>query len=369
MAQTACKRANSGSQIKYTALADVIAGQVIVVGSIPMIAPVPIASGAEGVLEFVDAWDVPKATGAWTQGDAIYWDDNGSPVLGDALSGAFVTTASGNYLAGFAAKDAASGVAMGKLVLTASRRTAAIAGSMTADDITGSDATLNIGGLQAAQGGTVPIQGGTSTTSANAGGAVSLAGGTPGATGVGGAAAVAGGIGGSTSGTGGAATVAGGAGTAGNANGGAASVRGGDAHGSGTDGVVDIGTSNTSQINVGVASIPTAMPGPVNRVAGASTVAAGSTTADAGVLPAATSSVYPTSAADDTRGVRVHANDKVTGRALMVGNGVSNKILKVYAPSGGAINGAAADAAFSGASGKGVMLHCLDSVANTWLAW
>ena len=102
---------------------------------------------------------------------------------------------------------------------------------------------------------------------------------------------------------------------------------------------------------------------------GASTAAAGTTTADAGVLPAATGSVYPTTAADDTKGVRVHANDAVTGRRLFVGNGVSNKILKVYPPTGGTINGAAADAAFSSASGKGVVLICLNSTANTWFAF
>lgn len=107
----------------------------------------------------------------------------------------------------------------------------------------------------------------------------------------------------------------------------------------------------------------------LGETAGASTAAAGSTTADAGVLPAATARVYPTTAADDTKGVRVHADDKVTGRMLFIGNGVSNKILKVYPPSGGSINGAAADAAFSSASGKGVILYCLDATANTWLAW
>lgn len=106
----------------------------------------------------------------------------------------------------------------------------------------------------------------------------------------------------------------------------------------------------------------------VTRTIGASTAAAGTTTADAGVLPAATAPLYPTTAADGTVGVRVHVDDKVTGRTIEVGNGVSNQILKVYAPAGGAINGAAADAAFSSASGKGVVITCLDSAANTWLA-
>jgi predicted RecA/RadA family phage recombinase len=102
---------------------------------------------------------------------------------------------------------------------------------------------------------------------------------------------------------------------------------------------------------------------------GASTAAAGSTTTDAGVLPAGTATTYPTTAADDTKGVRVNAADKVTGRRLFIGNGVSNKILKVYPPSGGTINGAAADAAFSSVSGKGVIIECLSSGSNTWLAW
>lgn len=105
------------------------------------------------------------------------------------------------------------------------------------------------------------------------------------------------------------------------------------------------------------------------KTAGASTVAAGTTTADAGVLPAATGAVYPTSAADGTKGVRVHANDQIAGRMLYIGNNVSTAVLKVYAPSGGVINGAAADAAFSSASGKGVLMYCLSATGNTWMAW
>jgi hypothetical protein len=112
-----------------------------------------------------------------------------------------------------------------------------------------------------------------------------------------------------------------------------------------------------------------AAQGVTNRSIGASTAAAGNATGNAGALPAGTAPVYPTTAADDTKGVVIHASDKVTGRMLYIGNGVSNKILKVYPPSGGTINGAAADAAFSSASGKGVIIVCLDSTANTWLAW
>lgn len=100
------------------------------------------------------------------------------------------------------------------------------------------DATGLIQGLAAAQGGSVTIKGGTSSTAGNAGGAAALLGGQPGATGVGGAATVTGAAGGATSGKGGAATVTGGAGTAGNGSGGSVVLAGGSPHGSGLAGGV-----------------------------------------------------------------------------------------------------------------------------------
>lgn len=100
---------------------------------------------------------------------------------------------------------------------------------------------------------------------------------------------------------------------------------------------------------------------------GASVAAAGSAVGDAGALPAGTANVYPTTAADDTKGVVISSSDKITGRRLFIGNGVSNKILKVYGPSGAVVNGASADAAFSSVSGKGVVAICLSGPGNTWL--
>lgn len=102
---------------------------------------------------------------------------------------------------------------------------------------------------------------------------------------------------------------------------------------------------------------------------GGSTAASGTTSANAAGLPAGTANVYPTTAADGTVGVIIDVADKVTGRILFIGNGVSNQILKVYAPSGGVINGGSANAAFSSASGKGVIIICLSSSGNTWLAF
>lgn len=248
MTQTRCNRANNGTQVKYTPVADVIAGQVVVVGGIPMIAPYAIAAGVEGVLEPDGGWDVPAATGAWTQGDAIYWDDNGDPITGDAGSGAFTTTASGNYLAGYAAKDKASGDAYGKLNLTSAKRTTTIAGSVTADDLTGSDSSLAIAGLSATQGGAVTLAGGPST--------------------------------------------------GGNNNGGALTLKAGAKNGSGADGVLTIGATDTSAINIGAAAIVTRNVGHSQKNGNAAVTATtgGGTT---GLIPAGASFVTVTSDSAD----------------------------------------------------------------------
>lgn len=103
--------------------------------------------------------------------------------------------------------------------------------------------------------------------------------------------------------------------------------------------------------------------------AGASTAAAGTTTADAGVLPSGTSSVYPTTAADGTKGVRISASDQISGKVIFVGNGVVAGVLKVYPPTGGTVNGSGANAAFVTTAGKGAILICLSSSANTWLGF
>lgn len=139
-------------------------------------------------------------------------------------------------------------------------------GAITADSITGTDASLGIAGQGAAQGGAVAIVGGASSTSANAGGAVTATGGTPGATGAGGPVTLIAGAGGATSGAGGAATLRGGAGTAGNAAGGAAEVSGGAGQGSAAGGAVTI---------TGGAAGATGAGGAVNITAGALTAGNG----------------------------------------------------------------------------------------------
>ena len=356
-----------GASVDYTPGADVDAGAVVVQQNLVGIAPLDITSGDLGALAVKGIFDVVQNAEIISAGEAVYWDDNGDPVDGVAGTGATTATATGNTFMGFAQAVTAATDTTVRIALSSAEVVSG--GVATATSITGTASSLPIAGLSAAQGGSVSATGGTSATAGNAGGAVSLVGGVPGVTGAGGAASVTGGIGGATSGTGGAIAIAGGAGTNGNADGGAVIVIGGEASGSGTDGVLNLGTSDTSAVNVGAASIATAIVGPVNRTVGATTAAAGSTTGDAGALPAGTAQVYPTTAANDTKGVLVSASDKVTGRMIFIGNGVSDKILKVYPATGGTINGAAANAAFSSVSGKGVIMYCLSSGSNTWLAW
>lgn len=363
------KFVQEGKSIDYTPVSAVVAGAVVLFGTIPCVATRPIAAGELGAVAIEGVFDIVKDNSNIALGDAIYWDADADPVGGDAGTGGASRTATGNNLMGVALAAAGADATTVRVRLTAAQRTATIAGSVTADDLTGSDSSLGIAGLSAAQGGAVVIAGGTSSTAGNAGGAVTVQGGVPGVTGAGGAVTIAGRAGGATSGAGGAVAIAGGAGTAGNGNGGAVSVLGGNAHGSGTDGTLSLGTSNTSAVSIAAASIATAIGGPITASVGASTAAAGSTNADAGALPAGTGTVYPTTAADDTKGVVINDADKVTGRVLFIGNGVANKILKVYPAAGGTINGAAANAAFSSVSGKGVIAICLSSSSNTWLCF
>jgi predicted RecA/RadA family phage recombinase len=239
MAQTPAALVTSdGDYIDYTPGSAVTAGDVVELGSIPLVAARDIAASALGALHCEGVYDVPKTSDTFTAGDAVYWDNDANPVTGTAGSGA-ADAVTGNLM-GVAIADAATGDSYVRVKLTAAKRTTTIAGSVTADDITATDSSLAISGLAAAQGGAIAMAGGTSSTSGNAGGAITVTGGTPGATGVGGAVTVVGGAGGATSGTGGAATLKGGAGTNGNAVGGAALVTGGAGNGTGTGGAVTI---------------------------------------------------------------------------------------------------------------------------------
>ncbi len=249
MAQTPCLVLKGGSVVEHTAAADIIAGEVIVTGSIPMIATQAADSGDKCSLESSNQWKVPQKAEVITAGDAVHWDDTGDPYGGTAGSGAATATATSNTLMGECLETTAADDTYVKILLTAAKRTATIAGAVTATSLTGSDATLDIAGIAGSTGagGAIPITGGAGDAGAGgavptvggagsgnaAGGAVTHVGGAGAGTGDGGAASLVGGaVASSGSGDGGAASVTGGAtGTGANANGGAVAIAGGTAVG------------------------------------------------------------------------------------------------------------------------------------------
>lgn len=148
--------------------------------------------------------------------------------------------------------------------------------------LTGLAATFPITGLAAAQGGSVTLTGGASSTSLNAGGVAALLGGAGGATGAGGAVTATGAAGGATSGTGGAVTLTGGAGTAGNSAGGAANFTSGAGQGSAASGVVTIASGLGGLTGAsGAINVTSGAGGATSGVSGAITVASGTTTSGA----------------------------------------------------------------------------------------
>jgi hypothetical protein len=207
----------------YYPASDVYAGDIVVIGTTPFLAPNDIASSLTstlgllgvpvgGTLHADGVWKVNKDTSTFSDGDAVYWSTTGSPVVGTASTGAATSTASGNKIMGQAVGAAATGDQYVTVLMNVSKNTTTVGGSMTADDITGSDSSLAIAGMpgSSSAGGAIPITGGAGNGSGNAGGAVPTTGGagaahTTGTGGAGGAISSTGGAGGTaTSGTGGA---------------------------------------------------------------------------------------------------------------------------------------------------------------------
>ena len=272
MAQTPAKFVHDGKAIDYTPANAVIAGQVVELGTVPLVAPVAIPAGVLGALSCDGVFDVPKTSDVFTAGDTVYWDDDGTPVTGEVGSGA-ADSATGNLM-GVAVADAAAGASYVRVRLHAIKRvaTSVTDDPITTTGITGGDASLGIAGIAGAEGaagGAVAIAGGEGDTNkaggaasltggagngTGAGGASSVVGGAGGATGTGGAIAITGGAGGSTSGNGGAITIAGGAGTAGNGNGGAVNITGGALNGGGANGAVNIAADKACAVTIGYAN-------------------------------------------------------------------------------------------------------------------
>ena len=252
MAQTPAKFVHDGKAIDYTPTNAVIAGQVVELGTVPLVAPVAIPAGVLGALSCDGVFDVPKTSDAFTAGDTVYWDDDGTPVTGDAESGA-ADSETGNLM-GVAVASATAEASYVRVRLHAIKRMATlVAGDpITTTGITGSDASLGIVGIAGAAGaagGAVAIAGGKGDAN-KAGGAASLTGGAGNGTGAGGASSVVGGAGGAT-GTGGAIAITGGAGGSTSGNGGAVSIAGGATHGTGDTSAVTMTADRACAVTIG----------------------------------------------------------------------------------------------------------------------
>jgi len=293
--------------VDYTPASAVAAGDVVVLNSIlPLIAPVAIAANAKGTLAAEGIWKVPQKAEVFTAGDAVYWDADGDPYGGTAGSGAATATASAGPLMGRCVETTTATDTYVKVKLTASRGSTTVAGSVTADDITGSDTSLTITGKQ----GTAEAAGGTLTLAAGAGGA--------------------------TTGAGGAASLAGGAATANNCAGGALSLDGGNGHGTGADGAITIGTNNAASITLGK------MP----RVPVNSNVAVGGTAI--GNANAVLEGLTIVTGADDTAAVILPT--AVAGMEVEIISTAAGKNLIVFPAVGAAINALGANNAFNSAT-------------------
>jgi predicted RecA/RadA family phage recombinase len=103
------RRVAEGKAIDYTPSgADVVAGQVVVIGAHIGIAPVLIKDGKLGALDIGGIFDVVKVNGVLNDGAALYWDADGNPQGGTAGTGAATATSAGNTFLGFGVGAAAA---------------------------------------------------------------------------------------------------------------------------------------------------------------------------------------------------------------------------------------------------------------------
>ena len=102
MAQTPVKFIAEGDKIDYTAGADAVAGDVITGGAIAGVtsSAIDYSESTTAALQIEGSYDFPQAAEVITLGQDVYWDADGSPYGGTALSGAATATAEGNTYLG-----------------------------------------------------------------------------------------------------------------------------------------------------------------------------------------------------------------------------------------------------------------------------
>lgn len=339
MAQTPAKRVTSrGDAIDHSPTSNVAAGDVVQIGTIPMVATQAIPANTLGSIASEGVFDLPKTADVFVVGDAVYWNPAGTDL--GLLTGA-ADNATGN-LAGTCVMNAGATATHVRTKLTAAKRTATIANSVLADDITGTDSSLGIegrAGNAATNGGIVAIAGGAGHTDKD-GGAVTIAGGESGTgnTTNGGAVAIVGGAAtNATTGDGGAVTIAGGAGSILANTGGAVTILSGAGDTTnGTAGAVILDSSGTG-LTKGAVTIATNAAsltlGKMPRVPCAIVAANGGNQDTAGVLAEGVNII---SGSDNAKGVVLPSC--VNGAQCIVVNLVTDNSLLIYPPSGKQVN-------------------------------
>lgn len=107
MAQTPATFYHDGDALDYTPGSDVIAGQVVLVGSTPMIAKRAISANVKGALHRKGVFKVPKDASVFAAGENVFWNPTGDPVGGTVGSGAATSTPT-NYFMGIVPPDGAA---------------------------------------------------------------------------------------------------------------------------------------------------------------------------------------------------------------------------------------------------------------------
>jgi predicted RecA/RadA family phage recombinase len=107
MAQSAASHKQNPGAVDYTPGSAVTGGDVVIVGGKVMVALADIAANNPGSLCDEGVFEFPKETGAIAYGSRVFWKPSGSPVSGDASSGA-ASDVSGDYVAGLCVKAAGS---------------------------------------------------------------------------------------------------------------------------------------------------------------------------------------------------------------------------------------------------------------------
>lgn len=100
-----------GEVITFTAGANLVSGQPVVIGEMVGIVQNDVLNGAQGEAAIVGVWEVVKAAGAtWTKGQKLFWDKTN-------LNFTPTASADADLLAGYAFEDALIGAVLGNIKL------------------------------------------------------------------------------------------------------------------------------------------------------------------------------------------------------------------------------------------------------------